>query len=93
MSEELRDRHTDIQNDSVFLKASYGILSTFEQYLNNQLLFSASCLTSVGWIKTNVVIYIPIVFCPLTAYLRYTWIRYSGSVTVSKQLLTQKPTY
>ena len=35
LSEVLRDRHIDIQNDSVFLKASYGILSTFEQYLNN----------------------------------------------------------
>ena len=27
------DRHTDIQNDIVFLKASFGILGTFEQYL------------------------------------------------------------
>ena len=35
LGEVLRDRHTDIQNDSVFLKASYGILSNFEQYLNN----------------------------------------------------------
>ena len=35
LSEVLRDRHTDIQNDSVFLKVSYSILSTFEQYLNN----------------------------------------------------------
>ena len=35
LSEVLRDRHTDIQNDSVFLKASYGIFSTFEKYLNN----------------------------------------------------------
>ena len=34
LSEVLRDRHIDIQNDSVFLKASYGILSTFQQYLN-----------------------------------------------------------
>ena len=33
LSEVLRDRHTDIQNDSVSLKASYDILSTFEQYL------------------------------------------------------------
>ena len=33
---------------------------------NNQLLFSAFCSTSVGWIETNGVIYIPIVFCPLT---------------------------
>ena len=33
LSEVLRDRHTDIQNDSVFLKAFYGIISTFEQYL------------------------------------------------------------
>ena len=35
---------------------------------NNQLLFTAFCSTSVGWIKTNGVIYIPIVFCPLTVY-------------------------
>merc|ERR1712105_59940 len=28
--------------------------------------FTAFCSTSVGWIKTNGVIYIPIVFCPLT---------------------------
>ena len=35
LNEVLRDRHTDIQNDSVFFKASYDILSTFEQYLNN----------------------------------------------------------
>ena len=35
LSEVLRDRHAYIKNDSVFLKASYGILSTFEQYLNN----------------------------------------------------------
>ena len=32
LGEGLRERHTDIQNDSVFMKASYGILSTFEQY-------------------------------------------------------------
>ena len=35
---------------------------------NNQLLFTAFCLTSVCWIKTNGVIYIPIVFCPLTVH-------------------------
>ena len=35
LSEVLRDRHTDIQNDSVVLKASYTILITFDQYLNN----------------------------------------------------------
>ena len=35
LSEVLRDRHTDIQNDNVFFKASFGILNTFEQYLNN----------------------------------------------------------
>ena len=34
LSEVLRDRHTDIQNDSAFLKASYGIFCYFEQYLN-----------------------------------------------------------
>ena len=33
---------------------------------NNQLLITAFCSTSVGWIKTNRVIYIHIVFCPLT---------------------------
>ena len=33
---------------------------------NNQLLFIAFCSTSMSWIKTNGVIYIPIVFCPLT---------------------------
>ena len=32
LSEVLRERHTDIQNDIVFMKASYGILRTFEQY-------------------------------------------------------------
>ena len=37
---------------------------------NNQLLFTAFCSTSVGWIKTNGVIYIPIVFCPLTVKLK-----------------------
>ena len=36
---------------------------------NNQLLFTVFCSTSVGWIKTNWVIYIPIVFCPLTVYI------------------------
>ena len=36
---------------------------------NNQLLFTAFCSVSVGWIKTNGVIYIPIVFCPLTVYV------------------------
>ena len=35
---------------------------------NNQLLITAFCLISLGWIKTNWVIYIPIVFCPLTVY-------------------------
>ena len=35
LSEVLTDRQTDIQNDSVFLKASYGILSNFEQCSNN----------------------------------------------------------
>ena len=35
LGEVLRDRHTDIQNDSVFMKASIGIPSTFEQYSNN----------------------------------------------------------
>ena len=35
LREVLRDRRTDIQNDSVFLEASYGIPNTFEQYLNN----------------------------------------------------------
>ena len=35
LGEVLRDRHTDIQNDSVFMKISYGILSIFEQYSNN----------------------------------------------------------
>ena len=29
LGEALRDRHTDIQNDSVFMRASYGIFSTF----------------------------------------------------------------
>ena len=35
LSDVLRERHTDIQNDSVFLKGSYSILITFDQYLNN----------------------------------------------------------
>ena len=35
LDEVLRERHTDIQSDSVFMKVSYGILSTFEQYSNN----------------------------------------------------------
>ena len=35
LGEVLRDRHTDIQNDSDFMKVFYGILSTFEQYSNN----------------------------------------------------------
>ena len=35
LGEVLRDGHTDIQNDSVFIKVTYGILSTFEQYSNN----------------------------------------------------------
>ena len=37
LSEVLRDRHTDIQNDSVFLKVSYGILSTFEKCLSKMI--------------------------------------------------------
>ena len=35
---------------------------------NNQLLFTVFCSTSVGWIKTNGVIYVPILFCPLTVF-------------------------
>ena len=35
LDDVLRDRHTDIQNDSVFMKVSHAILSAFEQYLNN----------------------------------------------------------
>ena len=35
LGKELRDKHTDVQNDSVFMRVSYGILSTFEQYSNN----------------------------------------------------------
>ena len=37
--------------------------------LNNQLLFTAFCLLSVGWIKAHRVHFLPIVFCPLTVYI------------------------
>ena len=33
---------------------------------NNQLLFTAFCLLSVGWIKANGESSLPILFCPLT---------------------------
>ena len=47
---------------------------------NNQLLFSAFCLASVGWIKTNGVIYIPIVFCPLT--VEYSDMKYYHNISI-----------
>ena len=48
---------------------------------NNQLLFTAFCSASVGWIKTNGVIYIPIVFYPLTVkitdfHVRTSWVQH-----------------
>ena len=33
---------------------------------NNQLLFTAFCFLSVGWIKANGESFLPILFCPLT---------------------------
>ena len=35
-------------------------------YLNHRLLHTIFCLLSACWIKTNHMIYIPIMFCPLT---------------------------
>ena len=35
-------------------------------YLNHWLLHTIFCLLSACWIKTNGMIYIPIMFCPLT---------------------------
>ena len=40
--------------------------STAGCYLNYWLLHTTFCLLSVYWIKTNSMIYIPIMFCPLT---------------------------
>ena len=39
-------------------------------YLNHWLLHTIFCLLSACWIKTNGMIYIPIMFCPLTVYAR-----------------------
>ena len=37
-------------------------------YLNHWLWHTIFCLLSACWIKTNGMIYIPIMFCPLTVY-------------------------
>ena len=42
-------------------------------YLNHWLLHTIFCLLSACWIKTNGMIYIPIMFCPLTEQCRFKW--------------------
>ena len=41
---------------------------------HNQLLFTACCLMTVGWIKANRVSSLPILFCPLTVNIKRGWI-------------------
>ena len=56
---------------------------------HNQLLFTACCLITVGWIKANRVSSLPILFCPLTVP-SFSFIGYNRIPLITDTVYSQR---